>query len=191
MKVLWYFLLSLISCLNVFAEKPVEYFNVGNTIKYGGTDYSLAWSAHPQANYYIQEYLPKGESSEHYNQMLTVSVFFGDLTPQEAVNAKILELDKRKQNDPVINYMTAENHGEYILEFIVSDGDNGKVHTIEVDVHHYKQMTIDGKQALVLTFYSGRAYGDDIKPYILSIPQKRAAWYEGISVLNIDPKFPK
>ena len=191
MKAIIILITSMLCCLGVSAQTVSEYFDVGNPIKYCGTKYSLVWSARPQENYYVQEYLPKGESLEHYNQMFTVSVIFGDITPLEAVQAKIAELEQRKKTDPVTNYLVAENNGEYILEFIVGDSSDGKMNIVEVDVHYYKQMTINGRNASVLSFYSGRAYGDDIMQFIQSIPQKRNAWYEGMSNLKLNPKFPK
>lgn len=191
MKIYLSLIISLISCLSVFAQSTTEYFNVCNPIKYCDTKYSLAWSANPQENYFVQEYLPQGESFERYNQMFTVSVIFGDRTPLEAVQAKIAELEQRKQTDPIINYMVAGNDGEYILEFIVSDNNNGVLDIVEVDVHHYTQKTINGRNALILGFYSSRAYGDDITKFIQSIPQKRSSWYEGMSELKLNPKFPK
>ena len=191
MKAIIILITSMLCCLGVSAQTVTEYFDVGNPIKYCGTKYSLVWSARPQENYYVQEYLPKGESLEHYNQMFTVSVIFGDITPLEAVQAKIAELEQRKKTDPVTNYLVAEYNGEYILEFIVGDSSDGKMNIVEVDVHYYKQMTINGRNASVLSFYSGRAYGDDIMQFIQSIPQKRNAWYEGMSNLKLNPKFPK
>ena len=191
MKAIIILITSMLCCLGVSAQTVTEYFDVGNPIKYCGTKYSLVWSARPQENYYVQEYLPKGESLEHYNQMFTVSVIFGDITPLEAVQAKIAELEQRKKTDPVTNYLVAENNGEYILEFIVGDSSDGKMNIVEVDVHYYKQMTINGRNASVLSFYSGRAYGDAIMQFIQSIPQKRNAWYEGMSNLKLNPKFPK
>ena len=189
MKVVVSIIISLLSCLSLSAQSATEYFNAGNPIKYCGTKYYLAWSAQPQENYFVQEYLPKGESLDHYNQMFTVSVIFWDITPLEAVQAKIAELEERKNTDPITNYMVAENNGEYILEFIVGDSSDGKMNTVEVDVHYYRQMTINGRNASVLCFYSSRAYGDDILPFIQSIPEKRNAWYEGMSNLKITPEF--
>lgn len=191
MKAVISIIISLLSCLGLSAQSVTEYFNVGNPIKYCGTKYSLVWSAQPQDDYFVQEYLPKGESLDHFNQMFTVSVIFWDRTPLEAVQAKISELEERKKTDPITNYMVAENDGEYILEFIVGDSSDGKMNTVEVDVHYYKQMTINGKNASVLSFYSRRAYGDDILPFIKSIPEKRNAWYEGMTDLKLNPKFPK
>ena len=191
MKVVISIIISLLSCLSLSAQSATEYFNVGNPIKYCGTKFSLVWSALPQENYFVQEYLPKGESLDHYNQMFTVSVIFWDRTPLDAVQAKIAELEQRKKSDPITNYTVAENNGEYILEFIVGDSSDGNMNAVEVDVHYYKQMTINGRNASVLSFYSCRAYGDEIMPFIQSIPEKRNAWYEGMSNLKLNPKFPK
>ncbi len=192
MKAIFSLFISLLCALGLNAQPVTEYFSVGNPIKYCGTKFSLVWSAHPQDIYYVQEYLPKGETLEHYNQMFTVSVIFWDRTPEEAVKAKVAELEQRKKTDPVTNYIAAQNDkGEYILEFIVSDGSDGKLDLVEVDVHYYRQMTINGRKASVLSFYSCRAYGDDIIPFMKSIPDKRKAWYEGMDNLKIDPKFPK
>lgn len=192
MKNLIYLILSFLFCFSVYAQETTEYFNVGNPIKYCDSQYYLVWSTNPIENYYyLQEYLPNGESLEHYNQMLSISVIFWDKSPEEAVQAKIDELEIRKKTDPVTNYIVAENNGEYILEFIVSDSDSETFTTVEVNVHHYKQMTINERKAVVLCFYSARAYGDDIKPFIQSIPEKRVSWYEEMSKLKINPRFPK
>lgn len=76
MKAIITLIASLLCSLGLNAQTVTEYFKVGNSINYCGTDYYLVWSARPQENYYVQEYLPKGESLEHYNQMFTVSVIF-------------------------------------------------------------------------------------------------------------------
>lgn len=191
MKIYLTLLVTLFSCVSTFAQSVTEYFSVGNPINYCGTDFFLAWSSHPQENYYFQEYLPKGETLENYNQMFTASVVFWDRTPLEAVTAKVFELEQRKKTDPVTNYMVSEKDGEYVLEFIVSDSNNGDINTVELDIHHYKQMTVDGRNASVVGFYSCRAYGNDITSFLKSIPDKRDAWYEGMLKLNLDPKFLK
>lgn len=192
MKTIVTLIMSVLGCLGLSAESPVEYFNVGNPLKYCGTDFYLKWSANPQDGYFVQEYLPKGESLDHFNEMFTVNVVFMNLSPQQAIQAKIHELETRKKTDPVVNYkVSSKDNGEKILEFIVSQGEGGFLNVVEVNVYHYKQISINGHKALVLSFYSGRAYGDDILPYIESIPEKRLPWYEGMDDLKIKPKFPK
>ncbi|MDE7468006.1 MAG: hypothetical protein K2M61_06585 [Muribaculaceae bacterium] len=190
MKYIYSIVILLFAFLNLSAQEVTEYFSVGGPIEFCGTEYNLAWSSHPIDDYYMQEYLPKGENFEHYNQMFSVSVIFWDRTAKESVQAKIAELNERKKSDPVINYNVLEKDGEYLLEFIVSDTNGDEINTVEVDLHHYKQMVINGRKATVLSFYSARGYGDDILPFIQSIPDKRGDWYEAMAKLNITPVFP-
>lgn len=188
-KIFFALILAVIGCFGTSAQMATKYFNVGNPIKFCGTDFYFNWSANPEKNYYVQQYLPKGEKFESYKQMLTVIVIFWDVTPLDAVRAKIAELEQRKQFDPITNYTSAGKNGEYILEFIVSDNKNDQMNTVEVDVHHYKQMKINGKTASVLCFYSRRAYGNDIVPMIQSIPSQRNSWYDALWKLRLSPVF--
>lgn len=191
MKICLILIMAFISWMGAFAQTPAEYFSVGNPIKYCGTDYWLAWSSHPSDIYYIQEYLPKGDKPEHFNKMFTVNVLFSDLALEHAVAAKKAELDQRKKADPCINYITSEKKDTYILEFIVSDAPGGNFNTVEANVYYYRRMKIGERNAIVLCFYSERAYGDDITDFIPAIPSHRAEWYTGIENLNLTPEFLK
>ncbi len=183
-------IISLLCCLGINAKGVKEYFDTGNPIEYCGTEYYLAWSDKDQDSFFLQEYLPKGESLDHFNQMVTVWVLFIDAPPPlDAIKYQIMELEQNKKTDPIIDYKVTNYKGEYILEFIVSDSDKGELSTVELNIQYYKQMTINGKNATVLCYYACRAYGDDIKPFIQSIPEKRNALYEGMINLDINPKF--
>ena len=174
-------------------ETATQYFNVGNPVKFGGSEYYFAWSSRPYDFYMIQEYLPKGESFENYKQMFTASVMFvGDapMKADKAVEYKIAELEEVKKTDKICNYLAYENNGEYLLDFIVSKSDDkGKLEFVEVDIHYYRDIEINGIKAVYLLFYSCRAYGDDIKPFLKSLPEKRDKWHEDITSLKIMPEF--
>lgn len=182
----------LLGCF-AYADEVAMYFDAGNPIRFGGDDYYLAWSSRPYDFYVIQEYLPEGEAFENYTKMFTVSVMFTGDAPfdySKAVEYKIAEIEEMKKNDPVCNYLVAENDGKYILDFIVSKADDkGKLEFVEVDIHYYQDIEIEGKKANYLLFYSCRAYGDDIIPFMKSIPERREKWYDDISRLGIMPKF--
>ena len=173
---------------NNSTDSSVKYFDMGKSIKFCDTEYKFAWSTHPYDFYYLQEYLPDGETFDNYTQMFTVGViFYGDASynSEFALQAKIEELEKRKKTDRVCRYIVAENNGEYILDFIVSDSKNDKLNFVEADIHYYKDVTINGIKANI---YSRRAYGDDIIPFMKSIPSLRSEWYENITKLPL-PKF--
>ena len=154
-------------------QTVTEYFDAGNPINFDGTDFYLGWSSNPTSGYYLQEYYPKGEVPEHYNKMFTVSLLEGNLTPEMAAQAKINELEKRKETDKVCNYQMLDKEGEYIVDFVVSDMGSGELTTVEWNLHYYKIVKIGDKDYLFLTFLSQRAYGDDILPFLKSIPDKR------------------
>lgn len=163
-----------IFCATVLNGQTVtEYFDAGNPIKIDRTNFYLGWSSNPMSEYYLQEYYPKGEVPEHYNKMFTVSLLEGSQTPAMAAKAKVNELEKRQETDKVCNYQMLDKDGEYMVDFVVSDMGSGELTTVEWNLHYYKSVKIGDKNYILLTFLSQRAYGDDILPFLKSIPDKR------------------
>ena len=177
----------MMTCVMAFSqEEIVDYLHVGKTLKFQGKKFELKWSQHPMEVYYLQEWLPKGETFDNYEQMLSVSLAFSEaLTVQYAVEAKIQELEERKKSDKCCNYLVYENDGEYLIDFLVSDGADGKLNCVEVDIHHYKPVTVNGKKAIQLNFYSRRAYGDDIIPFLESLKDKKDDWIKELTQMKI------
>lgn len=191
-RILFFLSLCLVAMPWASAETVVQYFDAGNPITYCGEKFHLAWSTRPYDFYILQEYLPEGETLDNYTQMFTVSViFYGDApyNSAKAIDMKIAELTERKKTDKICNWVVAENDGEKILDFIVSDGKDGRLDCVEADIHYYRDLVIGGRKASVLLFYSRRAYGDDILPFIESIPSQREKWYQGMTDLRLVPKF--
>ena len=180
-------LMMILTCVMAFAqEEVVDNLQVGKTLKFQGKKFELKWSQHPIEPYYIQEWLPKGETFDNYEQMLTVSLAFSEaLTVRDAVEAKVQELEERKKSDKCCNYLVSERDGEYVLDFLVSDGTDGKLDCVEVDIHHYKPVTVNRKKAIQLNFYSRRAYGDDIIPFLESLKDKKEGWITELTQMKI------
>lgn len=170
-----------------------QYFNIGNPVHFGDNDFYLAWSSRPYNFYILQEYLPKGENFDTYTSMFTASVMFTGDTPMnsaKAVEYKIAELEETKKTDIVCQYLVYENNGEYIVDFIVSKtGDNGLLEFVEADIHYYRDIEINGLKATYLLFISTRAYGDDIMPFLESIPSKREYWIQNLTRFKALPQF--
>lgn len=154
-----------------------DYLKTGNTLQFNKETFYLGWSSHPTSAYYVQEYFPKGEKAESYNQMFTVSVLFDEgVTPKAAVEAKQAELDLRKLTDACCNYKVIHNGDDYLIDFLVSQNDEKNpelLSIVEFDVHVYRQVTINGRKALKLDFYSRRVYGEDIMPFLYNLKETR------------------
>ncbi len=150
-------LMMILTCVMAFAqEEVVDYLQVGKTLKFQGKKFE------------------------------TVSLAFTEvLTVRDAVEAKVQELEERKKSDKCCNYLVYERDGEYVLDFLVSDGADGKLNCVEVDIHHYKPVTVNGKKAVQLNFYSRRAYGDDIIPFLESLKDKKEDWITELTQMKI------
>ncbi len=159
------------------AQKSKDELKAGESITYAGIPFYLGYSSHPVKDYYFQEYFPKGEKPDSYRQMFTVSLHYSkSLTPAQAVEAKAKELGERKKTDQCCNYAVMENNGEYMMDFLVSAPDKDDpdaLSVVEFDIHRYRQVEVNGKKAIQLMFYSRRAYGDDIIPFLTKLKTER------------------
>lgn len=185
------FVLALLFCFISLAkaQEPVRYFEIGDTLKFNGQTYHFAWSSHPQEGYYIQEYLPQGQSFDNYKEMFTVTILLVDVKPDVMLKAKIMELEKRKKTDEVCNYLVVKRGNTKLLDFLVSDGKDDRLNVVEMDLHRYERIQINNQPASMLCFYSARGYGDDILPFIKSIADRRESLYNAMEQLEIHPVF--
>ena len=159
------------------AESVTDYLKVGNTLQFNNETYYLGWSSHPTDIYYIQEYFPKDEKAESYHQMFSVSILYGDaLTPKVGADTKVAELELRKSTDACCNYKVMNNGDSYMVDFLVSQKDEKNpelLSVVEFNLYLYRQVTINGKKALELDFYSRRAYGEEIIPFLQTLTETR------------------
>src|SRR6478735_2290658 len=104
--------------------QTADHLQVPGPLKFHGEAFELAWSSHPSATYYKQEYVRKGEKVESFNEMVLLEFLAGNATPKGMVAQKVQELEKRKQTDPLVNFEVIESPDgkEFILDFIMISG---------------------------------------------------------------------
>ena len=114
-------LLTLISVMAFSQDEVVDYLHVGKTLKFQDKKFELKWCQHPIEAFFLQEWLPKGETFDNYEQMLSVSLSFSEtLSVKYFVDAKVHELEERKKSDKCCNYLVYENDGEYIIDLSIT-----------------------------------------------------------------------
>ena len=158
------------------APDPVERIGVKGPLTFSKTSFNLAWTSKPSPAYYVQEYLPKGETPERFNQMMSIFLLVGDTEPKEALQQKVNELDARKKTDPTCNYMVTQSPDkkEYMLDFLLGESRNGNAEIQEFNIYRYKQVELASKKkALLLYAFSKRAYGNDITPFLKNLKAER------------------
>lgn len=167
-------ILSIFIFLSSFAygQKPVDKLKVPGPITIGKKTHLLSWAANPVAGFYKQEYIPAGENENKFRSMVLIDVSLGDFILKNIVDAKMEELKKMKETNPMVNYEVFQKNGEYLLDFLLSaNSPDGKtMNIVERNVYRYKLFTDKaGKKGVLLFGVSVRSYGNDIDNFLKSL----------------------
>jgi len=159
-------------------NKPAsDYLTVPGPISFEQKVFNLNWSSHPSANFYKQEYLSKGEDANKYKMMLMIDVIAGETNLKNVVSAKIAELKKMKEGNPMVNYEIIQNPktGEYLLDFLLTaNAADGTTSIAERNVYRYKTYTDKaGKKGMLLFAVSSRAYTKEVNNFLIAIKANR------------------
>lgn len=145
-----------------------DYITVPGPIQFANDNYFLAWSAKPTDNYYKQEYLPKGDSVNHYNKMVLIDVLYDTSKPRDLVYYKLNALAKRKKTDAAVDYhlIQSPDSSAYILDFAESEG-FPRIKFVEWNAYLYKNIKdVKGRKAILLFGISIRGYDDKVTGFI-------------------------
>jgi hypothetical protein len=173
-------LIVLMMSSTIFAQTssaPSDYLNVPGPISFNNSFYNLVWSSHPSNNFYKHEYLVKGDKVESFKSMLMMDVLTGEIDLKNIVGAKLNELKKMKESNPVVNYELIENPktGEYMIDFLLSaNAADGSINIIERNVYRYKNFTDkNGHKGVFLFAVSSRAYGNEVQSFLTNLKGNR------------------
>ena len=160
-----------------FAQSPdpVDYLGIPGPIEFAGTQYHLAWSSRPSADYIKHEYLPSGHKSGTYTDMVSVELLNSGISLINAVTAQAAMLDRRKSSDPLVNYQLLQdpNGSQIVLDFLLSDERTG---TLVVEWNAYRYVSVampDGKNAVILFAVSRRHYGEGASDFLKMLKTRR------------------
>ncbi len=170
------FLFFSFTTLNI--DSP-DKLGVKGPLEFSKTIFKLSWSDHPRPDYYIQEYLPEGESMEKFNQMLSIHLFATDIKLKDAVKQKTSELTKRKKTDGVCNFIVTESPDgkENIVDFLLGESKGDKMTIVEFNVYRYKQIDLGNNRTGIMVYaYSKRSYGDGITQFFNTLKEDRVAY---------------
>ena len=166
-----------------------DWLGISGPLRFGNTSFSLAWSDKPNEIYYVQEYLPKGESVDHFNQLLTVNLFNKPVGIDDAAHQKVAELNERKKTDANCNYAVnkSKDGKEYMIDFLLSEG-AGDAAIVEFNIYRYKQIeTEDHNAALMVYAFSKRSYGSNITAFLTNLKTERPSLLQMMTAAQMPP----
>lgn len=163
----------------------IDYLSIGSELSFNNESYNLAWSSHPNATYFKQEYLRKSDKLEKYEKMIIVEAIKTTLNPEKASQMKINELANLKKINPIINFkqVQSSNPNDKIISFTISGGN-----ILEWNVYKYQQQQIENENMIVLYAYSYRNYisnKEDVTKFINYVKNNESNMIENITKIKI------
>jgi hypothetical protein len=180
-------LLLLLSSVS-YAQHATDKLNVPGPISVGGKSHVLSWASNPSAGFYKQEYIPAGDDVSKFRSMVLLDVSMGNFQLKDIVIAKIAELKKMKETNPIVNYEMFQKNGEYLLDFLLSANaaDGKTVDIVERNVYRYKSFTDkNGKKGILLFGVSVRSYGNEIDSFLKALKTGKAALLNEVAQFTI------
>jgi len=160
------------------SQSAIDRLSLPGGVDFNGETYRLSWSSHPTPDYYKQEYLPAGQTSERFQRMMLIEAIVRGLGVNDAVTAQIGKLNKRKATDPTVNFAVLKNakNDEVILDFILSAKDPRDEDIVEWSAYRYATLKGKGNESGVLLFgITRRAYGNETADFLRSLKSARPA----------------
>jgi hypothetical protein len=176
--------------VNAQNKKPVtNYLGTTNTISFQKKSYNLAWSSHPTANYYKQEYVTKGDSVTRFKSMILLEAVTGAASVKDAVVAKTAELNALKKNNPLVQYEVFDNKktGEYIIDFLLTaNAPDGTPSIIERNVYRYKSFTDEkGTTGILLFGVSERSYESNAQTFLSKLKKEKPVLVKAVASVTL------
>jgi hypothetical protein len=172
------------------AQEPAsDRLSIPGPISFGADTYLLSGSSHPSPSDYKQEYLPAGQTSPHFRQMVLIEATL-PADVEHAVTDKVEWLEKRKATDPVANFAVLKNpkSGEVILDFLFSSDEPNGDYVVEWDAYRYAPLPRNGGKPGVLLFgISRRAYGDDTTDFLRALKATRPQEIDALAKDKLPP----
>ncbi len=151
-----------------------DYLGINGPIVFNNGTYLLAWSSSPNENYVKQEYVAEGDKVERFRRMILVEAMVTEQSAESLADAKISELKKLKETNPIVNYEIFTKEGEYLLDFILTEKPDSP-EIIERNVYRYKPVTDrNGNNCILLFAVSERAYGNEIDNFLKDLKSTKS-----------------
>ena len=142
------------------AQEVVDKIGVPGPIEFNETEFFLSWNKVSKI-LYTQQYLPRDESIEKFNQVINYNFFDKDIDLEQAVKQKVASVQKAGEKDKYaeVNVSESPDGKEYIVDYMQSQTPEKGDSFIEYNVYRFKKIEGTKKQFLILS-YSKRMYGD-------------------------------
>ena len=155
------FLLVLIGSLTFVKAQETDLLSIPNPLEYDGTEFFLARAKQRSKTLFHQQYIPKDEQLENFNQIIDFSFFNKEIEMELAVRQKVESVQSRKDDKfAKVNVTESPDGTEYIVDFYISEAPEKGDSFIEYDIYRFKKFDNGTQKSFLMLNYAKRIYGD-------------------------------
>ncbi|MBN8622078.1 MAG: hypothetical protein J0L47_02910 [Flavobacteriales bacterium] len=155
------FLLFLIGSLTFVKAQETDLLSIPNPLEYDGTEFFLARAKQRSKTLFQQQYIPKDEQLENFNQIIDFSFFNKEIDMELAVRQKVESVQSRKDDKfAKVNVTESPDGTEYIVDFYISEVPEKGDSFIEYDIYRFKKFDNGTQKSFLMLNYAKRIYGD-------------------------------
>lgn len=155
-------------------ESAQSILSIANPIEFDGTEFFLNQSKQRSKTLFQEQYIPKDENIENFNQLIDFSFFNKEIDMELAVQQKVEMVQNRREKDKFshVNVTESPDGGEYIVDYFISESPTNGDSYVEYNIYRFKQSEIGGQKTFLMISYAKRIYGD-LKSAAKSLSKQR------------------
>lgn len=155
------FLLFLIGSLTFVKAQETDLLSIPNPLEYDGTEFFLARAKQRSKTLFQQQYIPKDEQLENFNQIIDFSFFNKEIEMELAVRQKVESVQSRKDDKfAKVNVTESPDGTEYIVDFYISEAPEKGDSFVEYNIYRFKKFDNGTQKSFLMLNYAKRIYGD-------------------------------
>lgn len=175
--------------VNAQDEVVVDRLSVPGPIELGTSEFFLTWSKQNSKTLTIQQFMPRDETIDQFEQLLNFSYFNKDIALEDAVRAKVESVQKRIENDKFgdVNVAESPDGKEFIVDYTISETEGKSGPYLEYNIYRFKKYDTKETKPLLMLSYAKRIYGADLKGSKKALSRQRDA----LMTMLIEYKIPE
>lgn len=146
----------------VNAQEVRDLLSIPGPIELDGTEFFLAWSKEASKTLMRQQYMPRDERIEDFNQILDFSYFTKEIDIEHAVRQKVESIQNRAEKDKFakVNVTESPDGSEFVVDYFISETPEKGDAFVEYNIYRFKPYNNGTQKNFLILAYAKRMYGD-------------------------------
>ncbi|MGZ5285122.1 MAG: hypothetical protein ACXWB4_05675 [Kaistella sp.] len=155
-------------------ETEASILSFPNPIEYDATEFFLAQSKQRSKTLFQEQYIPKDETLQDFNQLLDFSFFNKEIEMELAVRQKVESIQQREKKDKFakVNVTESPDGKEFIVDYFISESPEKGDSYVEYNIYRFKNYDNGTQKSFLIMSYAKRMYGD-LKSAAKSLAKQR------------------